>query len=243
MDEKTPRMTRRELLRLGATASPVLLCRPFFALAADPVADVDHIIWAVPDLEAGIQYIQQKTGVGAIMGGVHPERGTRNALISLGKRHYLEILSVDPAQPGAKEEMAEIVKGLAEPRILGWAARTESLAEVEERIRGAGLESSGVVAGSRKKPDGTTLRWRTLVVRGHDGTVVPFLIQWDRASPHPSQDSPRGCTLRELRLEHPDPDKMNRFLEAMGLSPRVMKGNRPKITAILDTPKGRVELT
>ncbi|MFQ5741733.1 MAG: VOC family protein [Acidobacteriota bacterium] len=241
MHEKKSAMSRREALRLGAAAT-VALCRPFSALAADPLADVDHVIWAVPDLELGIKSLEKKTGVLAMVGGVHPGRGTRNALISLGKQHYLEILATDPAQPDAKQEMAEIVRGLAEPRILGWAAGTQNLAKVEERIRAAGLETSGVVAGSRNKPDGTTLRWKTLAVEGHDGTVVPFVIQWDKSSVHPSEDSPKGCTLGELRLEHPDPDKMNRFLKAMGLSIGVVKGDHPNITAILDTPNGRVEL-
>jgi len=105
------------------------------------------------------------------------------------------------------------------------------------------LETSGVIAGAREKPDGTVLRWKTLAVGGQGGDVVPFVIEWDPASRHPSVDSPGGCTIRELRLEHPDPAKVNRLLEVMGLRVRARQGPQARITALLATPKGDFELT
>ena len=243
MDNRKSHWTRRDVLRMGGTAGAVLLCRPFSALAADPAADVDHIIWAVSDLDKGIATIEEKTGVRAIIGGVHPGRGTRNALISLGDRHYLEILSTDPDQQDVKDERTDFVKSLAQPQIMGWAAGTRNIADVEKGIREAKLEMVGPNAGSRKKPDGTMLKWTTIAVGGHDGTVVPFVIEWGKDTVHPSEDSPKGCTLRELQLAHPNPGDVNPFLEAMGLSIRATEGSEPKITAILDSPKGRVVLS
>lgn len=243
MDYKTSQWTRRDILRLSGTAGAILLCRPFSALAADPVADVDHIIWAVSDLDKGIAFIEEKTGVRAIIGGVHPGRGTRNALISLGERCYLEILSTDPAQPDTKDERTSFIKDLAQPQIIGWAAGTRDIAAVEKGIREAKIEMMGPEPGSRKKPDGSTLEWKSIAVGGHDGTVVPFVIEWGMDSTHPSEDSPKGATLRELQLVHPKPGDVNPFLEAMGLSIRAMKGPKPKITAVLDSPKGQFVLT
>jgi hypothetical protein len=207
------------------------------------VADVDHVIWAVSDLDKGIAYIEEKTGVRAIIGGVHPGRGTRNALISFGERRYLEILSTDPAQPDAKDERTAFIKDLAQPQIMGWAAGTRDILAVRKGILAAKIEMMGPEAGSRKKPDGTTLKWKTIAVGGHDNTVVPFVIEWDKDSVHPSEDSPKGCTLRQLQLAHPNPEDVNPFLEAMGLATRATKGPKPKITAILDSPKGQVVLT
>ena len=177
-------------------------------------------------------------------GTLKPQRpARRNALLSLGKRRYLEILSLDPAQTGIRDVQASVLESLKAPRILTWAAGTRDIEALENRVRGAGLETSGVVAGSRQKPDGTVLRWKTLSVARHDGDVVPFVIEWDPVSMHPSVDSPGGCTIRELRLEHPSPATTNRLLGVMGLRVRASQGARARVTALLSTPRGDFELT
>jgi hypothetical protein len=176
------------------------------------------------------------------MGGVHPNRGTRNALISLGERTYLEILAPDPAQPDVQEERVPRLKALTQPEIFTWAAGTRDIEAVVERIQAAGYKGD-FASGSRKKPDGSVLKWRNGGVEGHDNDVVPFVIEWSEDSIHPATDSPKGCTLKELHLEHPDHEKMNGFLEAMGLQARVVQGPKPKIAALIESPKGEFELS
>src|SRR5712671_5963938 len=94
--------------------------------AVPPLVDqvppmLDHILLGCNDIQRGIAFVEQHTGVRAAFGGVHPGRGTQNALLSLGIRRYLEIIAPDPQQ-NASAELASMLKKLTEPRLVGWAA-------------------------------------------------------------------------------------------------------------------------
>ena len=64
------------LLTSGAIAVPSRL----LAESEGPSL-LDHILLGSPDLQAGIEFVEKHTGVRAAFGGVHPGRGTQNALL------------------------------------------------------------------------------------------------------------------------------------------------------------------
>jgi len=206
---------------------------------------VDHLLLGVADLDSGIDWIEKRSGVHAAIGGVHAGAGTRNALLSLGAGHYLEIIAPDPDQKEAKDDRH--LRELSSPRLINLALTTSNIDSVAAKARKARLEISGPEDGSRRLPSGKILRWQRLTIKNDLGAgaiqPVPFFIQWAPDSPHPSLDSPQGCVLESLEFEHPDPPRLNVVFEALGLDADVAAGSEVRIMVKIKTPNGRVELS
>ena len=200
----------------------------------------DHILLGAPDLDVGIRWVEERTGVRAKFGGNHPGAGTRNALLSLGKGHYLEIIAPDPAQANVPD-----VRGLRElssPRIIKWAIHTENIAAAKSMVEAAGIKTVGPQPGSRQRPDGKLLRWQTLGIE-QNTPLVPFFIQWEAGSPHPSSDSPPIGTARSLHFETPQADELRRILHAAAIQADIRKSSLPRIVLVVQTARGEIEIS
>ncbi len=235
-----PRAITRRSVLLGSA--------PLIVMAEDikPVMSaVDHLLLGVSDLDQGVDWMDKRSGVHAAMGGVHPGAGTRNALLSLGPGHYLEIIAPDPSQVGVKDERR--LGELSSPRLITLALAANDLDALAAKAKRARLEISGPRDGSRRLPSGEMLRWRTLAIANDLGAgpiqPVPFFIQWAPGSPHPSSGSPAGCVLESLEFQHTDPPLLNVLFEKLGFDADVSAGSEVRIVARLRTPKGRVELS
>lgn len=208
----------------------------------DAVARVDHLVYATADLEKGVAEIEKLFGVRATPGGQHPGRGTRNALVALGPTSYLEIVGPDPDQPPPKEPRSFGLDALPSPRLVGWAANTADLDALVRDAASRGVVLGEVKSGGRKRPDGVVLSWRVTDAAKTPGDgVVPFFIDWG-TSPHPAATSARGAKLVALRAEHPNPSEIRRILEALAIDLAVTQGPKPALIAVIECPKGRIEL-
>ena len=150
-------LTRREILRLIGAPFLVNLSVGGRSMAApekliSATNAVDHLLLGASDLDQGIDWVEKATGVKAVAGGSHPGVGTRNALLSLGGKQYLEIIAPDPAQSAYNFQID--VRQLAEPRLVNWAAATNDIEAVAAGARRAGLEVFGPNEGSRRTPSG-----------------------------------------------------------------------------------------
>ena len=205
---------------------------------------VDHLLLGAADLERAVAWFEEQTGVRAVTGGSHPGMGTRNALASLGEHRYVEIIAPDPAQLSFNFHID--LRALTAPRIVTWAASTDDVDAVAYAARRAGLQVFGPRDGSRARPDGTLLRWRTVGVLTNLGTAdvdpVPFFIQWSAGARHPSGDSPAGCHLAHLEFRHPAPNHLREVFASLGLDIAVQSADAPSIHATIETPGGSVNL-
>jgi len=206
------------------------------------LARVDHLVYATTDLNRGVDEIEKLLGVRATPGGHHPGRGTRNALISLGPTAYLEIIAPDPEQPNPKTPRPFGIDELKKSRLVAWAAKGVDLERLRDEAKRKGAPLGEVLSGSRRRPDGVLLSWRYTDPQAvlADG-IVPFFIDWGE-SPHPARTAAQGASLIALRAEHPDAQHTQRLLREIGLDLPVQSGATPALVALIDSPRGRVEL-
>jgi len=230
-------VSRRYFLALSGLA----LTSPFASFGADEVPTLlDHILLGCSDLDRGIGFVEEHIGVRAAFGGVHPGRGTRNALLSLGEKHYLEIIAPDPKQSVVSDHYG--LQMLAEPRLVGWAAHPGDLNQFAVRVRNAKLAFEGPNPGSRKRPDGRLLQWKTLNLKDDRDGLLPFFIEWSDGSIHPSDDAPSGCKIVRFEIATPDPEKLEETAALLGLDVGIVRGAKAQLRATLAGPKGEVSL-
>ncbi len=201
---------------------------------------LDHLIYATSDLEATCRALEIRLGVRASIGGQHPGRGTRNALISIGPRAYLEIIAPDPLQPEIRPNWFDIDQ-LTAPKLITWAVRVEKLESFIKEI--SPNANVGVVrSGSRKTPEGTILSWQLTEPQLIQGLgLVPFLIEWN-SDQHPADSAITGPRLVQLRLEHSEPELIRKQLKSLRLEVSVEQSSSPALVAIFEGASDLIEL-
>lgn len=202
---------------------------------------IDHVIVAIDTLERGIALLREATGLTPVFGGAHPGRGTQNAILSLGSGSYLELLAPNPsdAQGPRMVQMFAAARNLTPS---GWALAAPDVDSVRALALRRGLPAGAVAPGARTRPDGSTLRWRTLNPWGWNNALLPFFIEWQASSPHPSRESPTGCTLTSITLRSAAADSLRQLFNRIAVPAQVEPAARDAMSIVLSCPKGEVRL-
>ena len=236
-------LSRRMFLAL----SGAVLTAPSLSWAADDAEEdevpalLDHIILGCNDLDLGMELVEQNTGVRPAVGGVHPGRGTRNALLSLGERRYLEIIAPDPAQQ--KIVHFPQIREMKEPRLIGWAVHPPDIAATAKLLRDNQVAFQGPDDGSRKRPDGRVLHWKTINLADDRHGILPFFIEWSADSVHPSKDAPKGCHLDYFTVMAVDPAELPQVFRHIGVDAAIERSDRDRLRAHITGPKGELGIT
>jgi catechol 2,3-dioxygenase-like lactoylglutathione lyase family enzyme len=141
---------------------------------------IDHLMICVPDLARGTE-LYKKMGFNVQPGGVHPGKGTHNA-IAFNDPDYLELLAIrDPAE----ERAADAGAGSWGRNLAGFIAagggirfailQSDDLAADVAAMRSRGVEVSDVVDG-RRKQGGTEFKWKVATL-GPKNPLPLFFIQ------------------------------------------------------------------
>ncbi|OGA39567.1 MAG: hypothetical protein A3G24_23855 [Betaproteobacteria bacterium RIFCSPLOWO2_12_FULL_62_13] len=142
---------------------------------------IDHVMICMRDLLRGIEQFG-KMGFNIHPGGIHPGKGTHNA-IAFNRDDYIELLAI---RDQAEYQAAAGVSGNPHGGLASFIAagggmryvvlQSDDLAKDVAAMRGRGIDVSDAMDGARRTPAGLELRWK-LAVLGPANPLPVFFIQ------------------------------------------------------------------
>ena len=196
---------------------------------------IDHLVIAVRDPDAAAATIERDLGIAFTGGGRHDAWGTFNRLAFLGDT-YLELIGVFDralvASPtGSAVGRATLaVLDAGREGLATFALATDDIDGDVGRLRAAGSSIAAPVDGSRTRPDGDVVRWRTAAAGRLGPCDPPFLIEHEDAGAEWGDEAraaraafrhPNGGRVRLTRLALPcaDPEAVaNAHRATVGLA-------------------------
>ena len=136
---------------------------------------LDHLGYAVRDLDGAAVRFREELGLDSVVGGRHVGFGTANRIVPLGDQ-YIEIVGVvDEAEAEGSAFGRSVLERTTDGD--GWLVIVVATDDVDAEAARLGLE---VTTGARSRPDGTEVRWR---MTGLDAPQrepwMPFFMTWD----------------------------------------------------------------
>ena len=201
---------------------------------------LDHFVYCVPSLKQGISQVEQLTGCKPKYGGRHLDRGTHNYLMKLNHASYFEILAIDPDNHDISPPRWMGIDHVQSPRITRWAIKSKDIEQQATILKNYRQELGQIKNGTRKKSDGTYLKWRLTDPLDHPKIeVAPFLLDWQNSN-HPSEDLNEECKLESIQIFHPNPAKIEALFVQLDIDLPILKADEPRIQVQLATPNGLV---
>ena len=178
---------------------------------------IDHLVIAVPDLDAASAELEQAVGLAFTADGRHPGAGTENRIAFFGEP-YLELIAVDDPDAARNRPIgAAALRALeAGGGLATYALLDDALEVTVAELRANGSAIGEATPGFRERPDGERVAWATATFHRLGPDRPPFLIhhvatgaEWSqsalaerRAFRHPIGSA---VVLHRLDIATPDP--------------------------------------
>jgi len=220
---------------------------------------LDHLVVLAASLEDGVAWCEATLGVTPGPGGEHPLMGTHNRLLKIATpafpTAYLEIIAINSVATPSIPTRARRWFDMDDPALRARVAQqgptlvhaVVSVPDIHAAVAALGAQGldRGEVLQASRPTDRGLLQWQITVradgQRLFDG-CLPTLIQW--GSTHPTDHMPAsGVTLHSLRVQHPQADTLRAAYLGFGWAAQAVDTGAPRLSAILQTPKGLIEIT
>jgi len=191
---------------------------------------IDHVMICVPDLARGMDDYA-RIGFSIHPGGVHPGKGTHNA-IAFNQADYVELLAI---RDRSEYRSASAWQGLIEFIEAGGGLRyiilqSDDLQVDVAAMRSRGVDIGAVTEGSRRTPTGQDLRWKAAVLGKRDLLPLFFIEHLTPLEERRHQVPETGHPNRVIRVERAYiavPDlavAVRAYARVLGIPPRMEHG-------------------
>jgi len=231
---------------------------PHSTAARVAVPTLDHLVVMAANLMEGVAWCEATLGVTPGPGGEHPLMGTHNRLLKIATPDfptaYLEIIAINPVADHSTPTRARRWFDMDDPALRAHVAQqgpalvhaVVSVPDIRAAVAALGAQGldRGEVLQASRPTDRGLLQWHITVrpdgQRLFDG-CLPTLIQWGPT--HPTDHMPAsGVTLHSLRVQHTQADTLRAAYRGLGWTAQAVEAGAPRLSAILQTPKGLIEI-
>ncbi|WNS73521.1 VOC family protein [Bacillus sp. DTU_2020_1000418_1_SI_GHA_SEK_038] len=158
---------------------------------------LDHIVHFIKGSPKKAIDEWEKIGYQAVIGGSHEKWGTFNSLL-YNSTSYIEFLAVEDegiAQNSDNPLISQLVSDLHKGEGIGQICfRTNDILTVKNELEKKGCKTFPIFPGSRKRQDGSTIKWKMLFIKQESTLPSPFFIEWEQ------QDEDRYNELKKLGM-------------------------------------------
>ena len=200
---------------------------------------LDHVLYAARDLDAAADRFLDAHGLASVAGGAHAGWGTANRVVPLRDGTYVELIAVVDRAVASRTRLGRAI-GDAVQAGDAWFALCLSDDELDRTAARLRLD---VTEGSRRRPDGHVISWRSAGIEEPRRTAdLPFFIAWNPpADAHPSTTSvshPSGAHGIALVEISGDPDAFADWTGGARLPVTVSEGAPAMIAVTVTSPSG-----
>lgn len=205
--------------------------------------NIDHFMYAGPQLGRLCAGFQALTGVEPEPGGQHPQLGTCNRLVGTGGSLYLELIAPDPSST-ATSPMRSGIEALTRPGLHRFVmnATGRDLDALQSAYARASIPAR-IHDMHRLTPAGATLRWRLLVPEANRfGLFAPFFIDW-LDTPHPASSLRADFAVVRCEAGHPSAGELSALWVELDVRVELHASDAPYMRLLVQTTRGTIALT
>jgi len=204
---------------------------------------IDHIVYAVVDLEETMDVFEKATGIRPVFGGYHTHQGTKNAIVNLGEAAYLEFLAKDDTNLAIPPPRWMGIDLIQRPQMTRWSLKSADLVKDSGILKKYNAELGEIQGGQRRMTTGALLSWQMIMpLAAPEVDVIPFMTDWQTSAVHPTSQLPTQCRLLAMEFSDPQPDLLAATLDQLGLDVSVLKADQTAIRAKIEGPAGIIWL-